>query len=186
MPSPPALRAAVASGWQTWRTARTALQDAREGAAAAARDEDWLRHAVDELAKLAPRADEEENLAAERRALQQAERRGEAIAAALAELAPRDRRSGNPAAALRAAARALGRLAPPGAEADGAAAPALDALDRAEAALAEAETLLTRLAAEEDADPRRLEQTEERLFALRAAARKHGVPVANWRRCWTG
>jgi DNA repair protein RecN (Recombination protein N) len=174
---PAALRAAVASGWQAWRTARTALQDASEAAAAAARDEDWLRHAVDELAKLAPRADEEENLAAERRALQQAERRGEAIAAALAELAPRDRRSGNPAAALRAAGRALGRLAPPGAEADSAAAPALDALDRAETALAEAETLLTRLAAGEDADPRRLEQTEERLFALRAAARKHGVPV---------
>jgi DNA repair protein RecN (Recombination protein N) len=51
------------------------------------------------------------------------------------------------------------------------------ALERAEEALAEAETLLTRLAAEADADPRQLEQAEERLFALRAAARKHGVAV---------
>jgi DNA repair protein RecN (Recombination protein N) len=176
---PVPLRAQVARSWHDWQAARTALQDAQAAAAAAARDEDWLRHAVDELATLAPRADEEAELAEERRTLQQAERRGEAIAAAIAELAPRDRRSGNPAAALRAAARALARLAPSGGEADSAAAPALDALDRAESALAEAETLLTRLAAEADSDPRRLEQAEERLFALRAAARKHGVPVAD-------
>jgi DNA repair protein RecN (Recombination protein N) len=51
------------------------------------------------------------------------------------------------------------------------------ALERAEEALAEAETLLGRLAAEADADPRQLEQAEERLFALRAAARKHAIPV---------
>jgi DNA repair protein RecN (Recombination protein N) len=175
---PAPLRARVAQAWQAWQSARAALRDATETAAAAARDEDWLRHAVDELAKLAPRAEEEAALAEERRTLQQAERRGEAIAAAISELAPRDRRSGSPAAALRAATRALARLTPPGSEADSAAAPILAALDRAETALAEAETLLTRLAAEEDPDPRRLEQAEERLFALRAAARKHGVTVA--------
>jgi DNA repair protein RecN (Recombination protein N) len=56
--------------------------------------------------------------------------------------------------------------------------PALAALERAEEALAEAETLLTRLAADADVDPRLLEQSEERLFALRAAARKHGVAVS--------
>jgi DNA repair protein RecN (Recombination protein N) len=176
---PTALRAEVARAWASWQAARAALRDAVAAEAAAARDEEWLRHAVDELARLAPRADEEAALAEERRALQQAERRGEAIAAAIAELAPRDRRAGGPAAALRAAARALARLAPPGGEADAAAAPALEALDRAETALAEAEMLLTRLAAGADADPRRLEQAEERLFALRAAARKHGVPVAD-------
>jgi DNA repair protein RecN (Recombination protein N) len=54
---------------------------------------------------------------------------------------------------------------------------ALTALERAEEALAEADTILSRLAADADADPRLLEQTEERLFALRAAARKHGVAV---------
>jgi DNA repair protein RecN (Recombination protein N) len=51
------------------------------------------------------------------------------------------------------------------------------ALERAEEALAEAETLLTRMIADADVDPRQLEQSEERLFALRAAARKHGVAV---------
>ncbi|GBQ44048.1 DNA repair protein RecN [Acidocella aminolytica 101 = DSM 11237] len=52
------------------------------------------------------------------------------------------------------------------------------AIERAEIALAEAEDFLERLAASEEDDPRALEATEERLFALRAAARKHGVPVS--------
>ena len=56
--------------------------------------------------------------------------------------------------------------------------PAMAALERAEEALAEAETLLSRLAMEVDADPRQLEQAEERLFALRGAARKHATSVA--------
>ena len=149
---------------------------------AARRDEEWLRHATEELSGLAPAEGEEESLAAERQALQQGERRAEAIAAALAELASRDRRNPGPAAALRAAARALGRLAAPGTArtrwAEDAAGPALAAIERAEEALAEAETLLSRLAADAGSDPRRLEAAEERLFALRAAARKHAVAVA--------
>jgi DNA repair protein RecN (Recombination protein N) len=52
------------------------------------------------------------------------------------------------------------------------------ALEQAEEALAEAETLLSRLATEAEADPRLLEHAEERLFALRAAARKHGTVVS--------
>src|ERR1019366_301711 len=55
---------------------------------------------------------------------------------------------------------------------------ALAALERAEEALAEADMILGRLASDADADPRLLEQTEERLFALRAAARQHSVAVA--------
>jgi DNA repair protein RecN (Recombination protein N) len=178
---PSVLRGAVLSAWRDWRGALAALAAARERIEAAERDEEWLRHAVDELARLAPSDDEEERLAAERQRLQQGERRAEAIAAALAELAPpagRDRRGPGPAAALRAAARVLQRLIVPGQpwEANPAAA-ATAALERAEEALAEAEVLLTRLAAEVEADPRLLEKAEERLFALRAAARKHGVTV---------
>ncbi len=170
----PALRKTVAERWHAWRTARTALDTARTQIAEAAREEDWLRHASDELGALAPQEGEEEELATERQRLQQGERRAEAIAAAIAEIAPRDRRSPGPAAALRAASRALQRL--PVVESNSAG-PALAALERAEEALAEAESLLTRLAGEAEADPRQLERAEERLFALRAAARKHTVPV---------
>jgi DNA repair protein RecN (Recombination protein N) len=176
---PSALRVAVAASWRVWRDALILLDKAREAIAAAERDEEWLRHAVDELATLAPRIGEEEALARERQRLQQNERRAEAITAALAELTPRDRRNSGPAASLRAAARSLQRLAPSGQpEAGGNPAdPAMAALERAEEALAEAETLLTRLVADADVDPRLLEQSEERLFALRALARKHGVAV---------
>ena len=172
------LRAAVAEQWRTWRDALVRLDRARDAIAAAERDEEWLRHAVDELATLAPRLDEEATLARERQRLQQCERRAEAIAAALAELTPHDRRNTGPAASLRAASRALQRLAPGQPEVAGnPAEPAMAALERAEEALAEAETILTRLIADADIDPRRLEQSEERLFALRASARKHGVTV---------
>ncbi len=179
----PKLRTTVAGAWREWRGALEALAMAREAIAAAERDEDYLRHAVDELASLRPQHHEEETLAQERHRLQQQERRAEAIHAAMTELTPRDRRNAGPAASLRAASRALQRLVPSGPAGTAASAgpnpadPAIAALERAEEALAEAETLLTRLAAEADADPRQLEQAEERLFALRAAARKHGVAV---------
>ena len=175
----PGLRAAVLADHRAWRRAVGELEAAQAAIAQAARDEEWLRHAVDELGKLAPEEGEEERLAAERQRLQQGERRAEALAAALAELTPRDRRSGSPAAALRAAGRALQRLVPSNDPlALNPAQSALAALERAEEALAEAESLLSRLAEEAEADPRLLEAAEERLFALRGAARKHGVAVA--------
>lgn len=170
-----AARAEVAAAWRGWRRAEAALGTAQEAVAAALRDEAWLRHATAELEALVPAEGEEEALAAERQGLQQAERRLEAIAGALAELQPRDRRSANPAAALRAAARALERM--PGAAAQEAVQPALTALGAAQDALAEAEGLLERLAEAALPDPRRLEALDDRLHALRSAARKHGVAV---------
>jgi len=178
-----ALRGEVAAGWRALRQANAALAAARAAIAAAERDREWLGHAVDELSRLAPQEGEETRLAEERQLLQQGERRAEAIAAALSDLSPqsgRASRNAGPAAALRAAGRALQRLLPNNAPQDAVnpAQPALVALEAAEVALAEAETLLSRLAQEAEADPRRLEQAEERLFALRAAARKHTVAVA--------
>jgi DNA repair protein RecN (Recombination protein N) len=167
-------RSATATAWATWRDATRRLAAAREAIASAQREEEWLRHAVGELADLAPEEGEEDTLAAERQKLQQGERRAEAIATALGELTPRDRRAASPARALREAARALERLPPPNEEAQ----PAIQALAAAQDALSEAETLLTRLMNEAGPDPRRLEQVEERLFALRAGGRKHSVPVS--------
>jgi DNA repair protein RecN (Recombination protein N) len=175
---PRQLRDATAAAWREWRGALATLSAAREAIAEAERDEAWLRHAVEELAALSPQEGEEDRLAVERQRLQQGERRAEAIAAALTELAPRDRRGHGPAASLRAASRALQRLiAPNQPEAVNPATPAIAALERAEEALAEAEGLLARMAADAEADPRLLEQAEERLFALRAVARKHAAAV---------
>jgi len=167
--APEALRD-VAATHKAWKDAASRLKAAEQRIEETAREEEFLRHAVDELSRLNPQVGEEDELAAERLRLQSGERKAEAIAAALAELTPRDRRALGPAAHLRAAARVLGKIAGPAAE-------ALAAIERAEEALAEAETLLERMAAEAQDDPRALEATEERLFALRAAARKHGVAV---------
>ena len=168
-------RDAVAGSWRAWTEATAALTRERARFAEATREETWLRQSVEDLAALAPQIDEEGALASMRQALQANARRGEAIAAARAEITPRDRRNRDPGpgAALRAAARALQRLLP-----DPAIEPTLAALDAAETALAEAEALLDRLASDSDLDPRLLDRTEERLFALRAGARKHTVPVA--------
>ena len=175
---PSRIRSAVTLAWRGWRAASDALQAARTAIAEAQREEDWLRHAVDELTTLAPQDGEEEALATERQRLQGGERRAEAIAAALAEIAPRDRRNAGPAASLRSASRALQKLVTPQqSDADNPAQPAMAALERAEEALAEAETLLSRLASDIDTDPRLLEAAEERLFALRGAARKHQTTV---------
>ncbi|MBK1661322.1 DNA repair protein RecN [Paracraurococcus ruber] len=166
-------RIAVAGAWRAWRDADRTLVAAREAIAAAQRDEEFLRHAVQELSDLAPVEGEEEELTKERQRLQQGERRNESIAAALSEMQPRDRRRGGPADALRSAARALERLPAPNEEAQ----PILHLLAQAQDAVAEAETLLQRMLNEGGPDPRRLEQLEDRLFGLRAAARKHGVAV---------
>lgn len=177
---PPAPRAAVAAAWRAWRGARAARAEAEAAMAAAERERDWLEHAEAELAALAPEADEEDRLAGERQRLQRQARAAEALAQALAELTPRDRRTPGPGASLRAATRALQRLSAPqdpratDAEMDA----ILAALGRAEDAVAEAEILLTRHAEAEDSDPRSLEAAEERLFALRALARKHQIPTA--------
>jgi len=166
-------RGAAASAFAAWRGAERALAEAREAIAAAQRDEEFLRHAVEELSALAPEEGEEDELSRERQILQQGERRSEIISGALSEMQPRDRRRNGPGDALRGAARALERLPPPNEEAQ----PILALLGTAQDAVAEAETLLERLLHEGGPDPRRLEVLEDRLFGLRAAARKHSVAV---------
>ncbi len=53
---------AVRAGWHAWRAAEQARADAEAAAAAARRDEDFLRHSVKELDALSPKPDDEENL----------------------------------------------------------------------------------------------------------------------------
>ena len=89
----PDLRAEVMLRHRAWRAATERLESARAAIADAKREEDFLRHATDELSTLAPQQGEEEQLAIERQRLQQGEKRAEAIAAAISELTPRDRRT---------------------------------------------------------------------------------------------
>ena len=160
----------VAARYGEWEQARTRVEEQRRASATAAADAEFLRHAVEELSALAPEAGEEESLAAERALLMNASRIAEDVSAAVEALAGEH-------GAEAALAAALKRLARTNEQARKAAETAENALEQAfaltEEARRELESLLTRL----DVDPGELERKEERLFALRAAARKYAVPV---------
>ncbi len=162
----------VGTAWQAWRAAEQAYAVAQEAAAAARRDEDFLRHAVKELEALAPKADDEEKLAAERQLLRAGSAIGEAVAQALGEL----EHGRGAVAALRSAHRLVERNLD---KAAGRLDVALAALERALSEATEAHAQLETARDALEFDPNRLEKLEERLFALRAAARKHNVAVAD-------
>ena len=160
--------AAVAVAWVTWRAADQAHADALSAAEAARRDEDFLRHAVKELEALAPGPEDEEKLSAERQLMRAGSALGEAVAQALGEL--EDGRGA--VATLRSAHRHIERNAD---KAAGRLDASLAALDRALSEATEAQAQLETARDALEFDPSRLEKIEERLFALRAAARKHHV-----------
>jgi DNA repair protein RecN (Recombination protein N) len=155
---------------QAWRKAAQAARAAAESAKEAAQDREFLEHALAELAQLDPQPGEEEKLAEQRTRLMHSERLVEALNAASAELAGEN----NVEDALRQAQRHLSRVADKaGGVLDGAAA----ALERATMETAEAIREIAAAGAAIDPDQGGVDAVEERLFALRAVGRKHGVAV---------
>jgi DNA repair protein RecN (Recombination protein N) len=162
-----ALLAEVRAAWMARARAARALAEAEAALAAVKGEEDFLRHAVAELDKLAPEPGEEARLDAERRRMQAGEkisadvaRAAQALGAEAAEGMLRDADRWLQGAA----GRAEGRL-------DG----ALAALDRALIELYEAQAGVEAALEALAFDPRALEACEERLFAIRGLARKHAV-----------
>ncbi len=153
-----------------WRAAEKALAAQRARIEKARADGDYLRHASEELTKLAPEAGEEERLAVRRQTMMQAEKAVGELNDILEMLSG----SGSPVPDLASAHRRLVRRAEQAPELADAAA---RALDTALNALEESREALERALRAAEFDPRELERIEERLFALRAASRKHGVPV---------
>ena len=159
-------RESLAACYVAWRAAQSAQLEAEAAHEAARREEDYLRHAVSELEALAPESGEAARRAAERATLQNSEKLGEALNAASSEIAA----DGGVGARLRSARRAIVRAAP---LAGGVLDSLLEALDRAAIEAEEAEGALSAAQDALDTGPSRLEAVEERLFSLRAAARKH-------------
>jgi DNA repair protein RecN (Recombination protein N) len=159
--------AATRAAWSGLSAARRARDAARAELAAARAEEDFLRHAVAELDALDPQPEEEAALDARRRLMQAADRTRADIARAQAALSP-EGAEGAMIDALRwlegAAEGVEGRLDE-----------ALAALSRALAELGEAQDGVDRCIESLDFDPQELERVTERLFALRALARKHSV-----------
>ena len=150
------------------RSAEQALEAERSRVLLAETDADFARHAHGELSRLEVKPGEEEALATRRQAMMQ----GEKVAADIREA--RDHLSGEDAVmpALLAVSRRLQRRA---AQAPALLEPSVKALDEAIEAIEGASRALDQALGACAFDPHELERCEERLFALRAMARKYGV-----------
>jgi len=164
---------ATAAARRRWQETAHAAREAEAALADARRDEDYLRHAVEELRAMEPRPGEEAQLAERRSMLQNAEKLTEAMTAAAEAMVGGAGGRG----AMDLIQDALRRLHRAAEKAGERLDPTIAALDRAADEVADAHGWLERAAADLDLDPRHLEQAEERLFALRALARKHGCTV---------
>jgi DNA repair protein RecN (Recombination protein N) len=131
---------------------------------------DFLRHAFAELTRLAPEAGEEEALAARRTNMMQSEK----VAGDLRDAFEAVAGDGSPLADLSSVLRRLERRQ---AQAPDLIDPATKALDAALTALDLAGQALEQALRDGAFDPGELERVEERLFALRGAARKYSVPA---------
>lgn len=152
------------------REAAEALREREELLKAAEAETDFLRHALDELRRLGPKPGEEALLADRRTLALQSGKLAEGLRQADELLNAGE----GVESRLGAAHRLVLRLAERGGER---LRPLLEALERASAEAAEVMSLL---GAERDAvgmEPEELERIEERLFALRALARKHRIAV---------
>lgn len=161
------LKAKTRSTWRGVAEARKALETATAALDEVRAEEEFLRHAVSELDALDPQPGEEEALDTRRRLMQQAERIREDIARAQAALG-QEGAEGSAGDALRwlegVADRAEGQLDD-----------AIAALGRAMVELDDAAQGVARCLEGLSFNPLDLEEAEERLFAIRAMARKHGV-----------
>jgi DNA repair protein RecN (Recombination protein N) len=173
---------AVAAAALSLKAAETRLADLRASAAeAAARSEEIALNLAD-LDTLDPRPDEETELAGERALLGAAEKAIADLEDARTALGG-DKLSQKLSQALRAVEHARQRALQAGAEPDhpviARLAGAAEAIDRTLVEALEAVAEVDAAAAAFDFEPGRLDRAEERLFALRATARKLNVAVAD-------
>ncbi|WP_192243146.1 DNA repair protein RecN [Mesorhizobium silamurunense] len=156
--------------WRYWRNCEQELSRHRARVEAAAREADYLRASVAELAKLDPQPGEETELAELRAQMMRAEK----IASEIHDA--QDVLSG-PSSPLPQLASLLRRLQRKAGEVPGLLDDVVKSLDEAMISLDAAQSSVETALRATEYDPQRLEKAEERLFSLRAASRKHNVAV---------
>ncbi len=160
----------VSTLWRQWQDTVAALEDKKRERDATAREADYLRHVADILDKLSPQPDEEAVLASRRAELMAAEKISEDLDAAVAALndGELDKRL---SVSLRRVEQGVSRLSGD----DNPLTVASKRLESAYNEVSEARAAIDEAISRFGADPKELDDVEERLFALRAEARKHGV-----------
>ncbi|MGR3615378.1 MAG: DNA repair protein RecN [Paracoccaceae bacterium] len=158
---------ACAAAWRAQSKARKAVSEKRAALDEVRAEEEFLRHAVSEMDALDPQPGEDADLDARRRQMQGAEKIREDIQRAHGLLGYEGGEG-----ALSEALRWLEGVTE---HADSALDGPVAALGRALVELGEAQDGVARCLDLLDFNPHELEEAEERLFAIRALARKHDV-----------
>ncbi|MGF1456179.1 MAG: DNA repair protein RecN [Alphaproteobacteria bacterium] len=161
---------AVTRAYVAWREAMRSRDDRREALAQAAREAEYIAHVLQELEALDPQEGEEDSLSEARARAMAAEKITDDLKDAEKALAGDTGLEGRLNAVLR-------RLEKSGAGATDLLEAPVAAIDRALTEIAEARSAVAEALRAGAHDPAGLAATEERLFALRAMARKHGVRV---------
>lgn len=162
-----AMRDETAEAYAAWKRAQASFDEAQQAQARAREEEEFLRAAVAEIDDLSPQEGEVDTLTQQRMQLQHRDKIMDALTQSDLAL------SGDKGAALALAqvGKSLARIIDK--------APALQnvltIIDRASADVEEASHLLTRYMQAQEDETSSLDSIEERLFRLRAIARKHGV-----------
>ena len=156
--------------WRDMTSAREAMDEHKALMARAEAERDYLEHAAEELRELNPEPDEERHLADNRQLMMQSEQYISALDDAETALAG----DSNGEARLHAALRKLERRKE---GAGGRLDYVISALDRVILEFNEAQRAMFQARKAFAFDPKDLEKSEERLFALRAAARKFKCTV---------
>ena len=161
------LKAETAALYRAWQDKIHEKEAARAELEKARAEEDFLRHSVDELSRFNPQAGEEKELSDRRAMMMNAEKIAEGLTQARDALVDEslDR-------ALRLAQRQLESLSKYG---EGRFDAVIESLDRVMVELNEDAAALETFCGDLDFDPLAQEAVEERLFGLRALARKHQV-----------
>jgi DNA repair protein RecN (Recombination protein N) len=167
-----ALSQMTANAWRGWKDAEAKFDRLKAEVEEAQREADYLRSSSEELKLLAPETGEEGKLADQRQKMMKVEQ----VATDLAEANETLSGNGSPVTSISNLARKLERKRQQAPELID---ETLEYLDTALNALYAAQNSLETAFHETHFDPQELETSEERLFALRAAARKYNVAVEN-------
>lgn len=154
--------------WQNLKSAEAALIDAKDKASRAAENEAYLRASVEELEKLSPEDGEEGLLLEKRRFLQNREAILEVLRFSIEQLGGETGADIQIGQVTRALARQMDKIG------EAKLIPIQDALDRAAIEVQDACRQLESLQYEFGGEGMNLESIEDRLYALRGVARKHG------------
>ena len=162
----------TAAAFAAYKKARAARQGAEKNIARAKEDEENLRHWVDELEKMNPRPDEEDELGKKRQEMMNAEKIIDSLNYAYGALTERADVQG----AIRSAQSAMDKV---NTLVDGRYQTIIDMLDQALIDISETVNELEEVSHNISLNQNELENIEERLYALRGLARKHNVAVSD-------